>query len=304
MSKPPSHLPVQNPLKAAAYMALAMAAFPCNDTLMKLLAHELPVGTLIFVRGIFSSTLILLAIGGTGALRHLGQILTPAIAIRAVMDTISTLLFISALVRMPIANITSITQTVPLVVTGLAAVFLAERVGWRRLAAIAFGFVGVTMIVKPDMTKLDGTALLALVLVLTLAVRDILTRRIHGSVPALVVALANSLFVLTGAFILSIFEGGLEMPTWRQVAVLAAAGFFLALGYQFMVQTLRYADVSVSAPIRYTMVLWSLLSGIFIFREFPDRWALAGIGLVVASGLYTLHRESVLKRRTADVSRT
>ena len=71
-----------------------------------------------------------------------------------------------------------------------------------------------------------------------------------------------------------------------------------------MVQTLRYADVSVSAPIRYTMVLWSLLSGIFIFREFPDRWALAGIGLVVASGLYTLHRESVLKRRTADVSRT
>ena len=304
MLQPPSHLPAQNPLKAAAYMALAMAAFPCNDTLMKLLSHELPVGTLIFVRGIFASILILLAIGGTGALSQVGQILRPAVAMRAVMDTISTLLFISALVRMPIANITSITQTVPLVVTGLAAIFLAERVGWRRLAAIAFGFLGVTMIVKPDVTKLDATAVLALVLVLTLAVRDILTRRIHGSVPALVVALANSVFVLAGAFILSMVEGGLVMPNLRQIAVLAAAGFFLAIGYQFMVQTLRYADVSVSAPIRYTMVLWSLLSGIFVFREFPDHWALAGIGLVVGSGLYTLHRESALKRRAADVSRT
>ena len=304
MPQSPSHLPAQSSLKAAVYMALAMAAFPINDTLMKLLAHQLPVGTLIFVRGLFASALIFMAIGGTGGLRHLPHVLTPAIALRAFMDTIATLLFISALMRMPIANITSINQTVPLVVTGLAALFLGERVGWRRLAAIALGFVGVTLIVKPDMTKLDGTAVLALVLVLTLAIRDILTRRIHGSVPALVVALANSLFVLSGAFVLSFFEGGLVMPGLGQVAVLAAAGVFLALGYHFMVQTLRFADVSVSAPIRYTVVLWSLLSGIVVFGELPDRWAWLGIGLVVATGLYSLHRESVLKRRAADLSRT
>lgn len=302
MPQSPSHLPKQDTLKAALYMAIAMAAFPVNDTLMKL-SSDLPVGTLIFFRGLFASAILLTAIGWRSDIRQISHGISPMVALRALMDTVSTLLFISALMRMPIANITSITQTVPLVVTALAALFLKERVGWRRTAAIAFGFAGVTMIVKPDLARLDATTTMALLMVLTIAIRDVLTRRIRGSVPALVVALTNSVFVVAGALALSLYEGGLVIPSPGEFAMLASAGFFLSLGYLFMVQTLRYADVSASAPIRYTVVLWSLLSGIFVFKEFPDGVALIGILLVVASGLYTLHREAVMRRRTT-VSRT
>lgn len=294
MPAPISHLPAQDSVKAAAYMAIAMAAFPCNDTIMKLLSSELPVGTLIFVRGLFSTSILLAAITWKGEVTALGQALKPTVAIRALIDTIATVLFISALVRMPIANITSISQTVPLIATAIAALFLKERVGWRRTTAILCGFAGVVLIVKPDVRNLDSGALLALWLVLCLAIRDILTRYIHGSIPALVVAFANSVFVLAGAAVFSVSEGGIAIPNLVQTLSLAAAGGFLALGYLFMVMTLRYADVSTSAPVRYSVVLWSLISGVVVFGDFPDRIALGGIILVVLSGLYTLHRERIL----------
>jgi drug/metabolite transporter (DMT)-like permease len=135
------------------------------------------------------------------------------------------------------------------------------------------------------------------------ALRDILTRRIPTSVPALVIAFANSALVVAVAFGLAEFEGGLELPRWRQLLYLMAAGVFLSLGYLFMVQTLRYADISASATIRYTGVLWALLSGVLVFGEIPDGLALIGIVLIVASGIYTLHREAKLRRLKAALAR-
>jgi drug/metabolite transporter (DMT)-like permease len=87
------------------------------------------------------------------------------------------------------------------------------------------------------------------------------------------------------------------MPDGYQLLYLAAAGVFLSLGYLFMVQTLRYADISASATIRFSVVLWALLSGVAIFEELPDRYAIIGILLVVGAGVYTLHREAKLKKQ-------
>ena len=93
----------------------------------------------------------------------------------------------------------------------------------------------------------------------------------------------------------ALFEGGLVAPNARQVLYLAVAGVFLSLGYLFMVQTLRYADISTSATIRFSVVLWALLSGITVFGDWPDRFALLGILLIVGSGIYTLRREAKLR---------
>jgi drug/metabolite transporter (DMT)-like permease len=79
----------------------------------------------------------------------------------------------------------------------------------------------------------------------------------------------------------------------------AAAGVFLSLGYLFMVHTLRYADISASATIRFSVVLWALLSGVAIFGEWPDRYAIVGILLIVGAGVYTLHREAKLRKQRA-----
>jgi drug/metabolite transporter (DMT)-like permease len=296
MTATPLHLPQQDVVKGSLYMAIAMAAFVSNDTLVKLLANELPVGTLVFIRGVFASLVLFAATAMSGSLQKLPLIFSRDVALRAGTDVISTLLFITALVHMPIGNLTSIIQAAPLVVTALAAIFLKERVGWRRTAAIIAGFTGVVLITKPAGGSFDSYSLLPLIVVASVAVRDIITRRIPITIPALIVALANSLFVVAGAFGLALLEGGLKMPSIAQALILGAAGVFLSLGYLFMVNTLRYTDISASASIRFSVVLWALLSGVLVFGERPDWLALMGIVLIVGSGIYTLHREAKLKR--------
>jgi drug/metabolite transporter (DMT)-like permease len=280
-------------------MAIAMAAFVGNDTLIKLLSDELPVGTLIFARGLFASLAIVAASLVSGDLFKLPLMFSGKVLLRSAIDVVGTITFIVALVHMPIGNITSITQAAPLVVTALAAIFLKEHVGWRRTTAIVAGFVGVMLIMKPNASGLDSYSIIALVMIMAIAVRDIITRRIPATVPALLVALANGLFVMAGALGFALLEGGLVMPRGQQLVLLAAAGVLLSLGYLFMVQTLRYADISTSASIRFSVVLWALLLGMMVFGEWPDRYALIGIALIVASGIYTLHREAKLKRLKA-----
>ena len=283
-------------MKGALYMAIAMASFVANDTLLKLLSDELAAGSLIFWRGVFSSALLLAAVAMSGALPRLPLALSGRVVIRSLTDLVATVLFISALMHMPIGNLTSISHAAPLVATGLAALFLDERVGWRRTSAIAAGFLGVLMITRPSAQGIDRYTLMALGVVAGVAVRDIVTRRISAAVPALVVALANSAFVVLGASAFAQIEGGLALPSAQQMIVLAAAGALLSLGYLFMVQTLRYADIAASASVRYTGVLWALVSGMFVFGEIPDRYTLAGIVLIVGSGTYALLREHKLKR--------
>jgi drug/metabolite transporter (DMT)-like permease len=165
------------------------------------------------------------------------------------------------------------------------------------------GFTGVLLITRPSAGGFDKYSVMALLVVAGVAVRDILTRQIPASIPALIVALANGAFVMVGSFALALLEGGLIMPDAIQMAYLGAAGMFLALGYLFMVQTLRYADISASATIRFSVVLWALLSGVVIFREWPDSLAIVGMLLIVGAGVYTLHREAKLKRqRTAQAA--
>jgi drug/metabolite transporter (DMT)-like permease len=292
----PIHLPQQDALKGSLYMAIAMAAFVANDTLMKLLAQELPVGTLIFMRGVFASLVLFAATAFSGALISLPKMFSRNVMIRSSTDVLSTILFVTALMHMPIGNLTSVTQAAPLLVTALAALFLKERVGWRRSSAIIAGFIGVMLIMKPNTGEFDRYSIMALILVAGVAVRDIVTRRIPVTVPALVVALGNSLFVVAGAFVLALFEGGVVWPNGHQTIYLAGAGAFLALGYLFMVQTLRYSDISASATIRFSVVLWALLSGMAVFGEWPDSYAWAGIILILTSSIYTLHREAKLKQ--------
>jgi drug/metabolite transporter (DMT)-like permease len=291
-----SMLPQQDAVRGGIYMAVAMAAFTANDTLLKLLGDQLPVGTLVFVRGLFACFFMLAAVVWSGAAAQLPLMFSGRVALRAILDTASTLLFVSALVIMPIAELTAITQAAPLVSTALAVVFLNERIGWRRSTAIIAGFVGMLLIVRPE-GNTQNVALIAITMVLSVAMRDIVTRRISAGIAVLVVALANGLYVVVGAGLMSLFEGGLRAPSIYQTSCLAAAGALLAIGYYFMVKTLRFASIPSSAPFRYTVVLWSLLAGAILFGERPDAIAWIGIALIVASGLYALFREAVLRTR-------
>lgn len=281
--------------KAALFMVLAMASFVTNDTFIKLLAGSVPVGEVIVVRGIIAALVIAALCVWQGTLSSTHYIWDKAVMSRAAFDIAGTMMFVTALMHMPIGNLTSINQAAPLVVIVFAAIFLKEEVGWRRIAAVIAGLAGVAFIVKPAPSTFTIYEGLALLIVLSLAVRDIITRRIAARVPSLVVALANAIYVTAGGAILMLFEEPVVLET-KEIAFLSISALFLASGYMFMVMTLRIGNISETAPYRYVIVLFSVFSGAAVFGEIPDGWAVFGMLLVVASGLYAIHREIVTKR--------
>lgn len=284
------------PAKAGIYMVLAMGAFVTNDTFVKLYASDVPVGQIVMVRGALATVLVIAICRWHGVLDQAPRIFSGLVLARAGLDLVGTLLFITALMHMPIANLTSIMQSVPLVVIAFAALFLGERVGWRRTLAVVIGLVGVLFIVKPSPSQFSIYEGFALFIVLNLAVRDIITRRIASHVPSLIIALANAVFVTLGGLALGLYQGFAPM-TLAQFLGLGAAAMFLGVGYVFMVATLRIGEIAATAPYRYAIVLFAILSGVIVFREYPDGLAFLGMALVVGSGIYAIHREMVLSRQ-------
>lgn len=286
--------PGNQALRAGAYMVLAMASFVTNDSLVKVVGQSLPVGEIIAIRGVMATLFIAAICAHQGILGSLPMLRSHHVVARATLDLISTILFIMALMHMDLANLTAVMQVVPLAVALLSALVLGERVVAGRLAAVALGFIGVLMIVKPSpaaFTIYDGFALL---IVFFVAVRDIVTRRIPSRIPTLTIALANAVFVTFGGIALSLHQG-FAVPEFWQVATLAGAAVFLATGYMFMVATLRTGDLSGTAPFRYSIMLFAIVIGVTVFGEYPDRIAIIGMILIVATGLIAASRESRLK---------
>ncbi|MFN4141421.1 DMT family transporter [Aestuariivirga sp.] len=292
-------LPQNIALRAGLFMVLAMGSFVANDTIVKLVGKSLPVGEIIMVRGAITMLLIGAICAWQGLLPELPKIGQRSVLLRSTFDLIATVAFVTALMHMQIANLTAVMQAVPLAVALLSMVFLKEQVGWRRMSAIFGGFIGVLMIVRPSVSSFNAYELLALLIVFAVAIRDILTKRIPARIPTFVVALGNAGFVTAGGALLSLAEGAQWPEPW-QLALLALAAVFLSSGYLFMVATLRLGELSGTAPFRYSIMVFAIISGIAVFGEFPDRIAILGMVLIVASGLYAAHREAIRARSRKD----
>ncbi len=282
-----------HPLRAGLFMVAALACFALNDTCIKLIGSALPLGEIMTLRGMFSVVLIAAVCAYQGVLKGASQIFAPSVLSRSGLDVVSTFLFLICLLHMPIANLTAIVQTVPLVVTLLSVIFLTEKVGWRRSLAIGLGFFGVLFIVKPSPQHITLYEILALGMVIVLAFRDLMTRRIPSHVPTLLIAFANSLFVLLGGAVLVMFQG-FQPPDFWQVGLLALSAILLSGGYLLIVIAMRLGDLSATAPFRYFNILITIVIGMVVFGEFPDALAYAGMVLVIVAGLYAAHREAKL----------
>jgi drug/metabolite transporter (DMT)-like permease len=211
--------------------------------------------------------------------------------------------FFLALFNMPLANLIAILQALPLTITLMGAIFLGERVGWRRWSMILLGFAGVLLIVRPGTEGFDRYAVFALISVLFVAVRDLATRRMSASVPSLRVAFWSAFGVTIFGAIGSLTEDWV-MPTAPQALSLVIAAVAILGGYLLVILAVRRGDLAVVTPYRYTGLLWALLLGWLVFGEWPDRLTMAGAALIVATGLYTFYREHQLARAARHTART
>jgi drug/metabolite transporter (DMT)-like permease len=296
-------LPQNTALRAGLFMVLAMGSFVANDTIVKLVGQSLPVGEIIMIRGAMAALILGLICAWKGLLPELPRIAQPSVLLRSLFDVIGTIAFVTALMHMQIANLTSVMQAVPLAVVLLSMVFLKEEVGWRRMTAIIGGFIGVLMIIKPSIASFNVYELLALLIVLAVAIRDILTKRIPARIPIFVIAFGNACFVTLGGTALAMSQG-VHWPEPWQLGLLALAACFLSSGYLCMVTTLRVGDISGTAPFRYSVMIFAILSGILVFGEFPDGIAIIGMGLIVVCGLYAARREALRAQALSDSART
>jgi drug/metabolite transporter (DMT)-like permease len=272
-----------------------MACYTVNDVLVKELLLTYPVGETIFIRGIMCALLIgaaALAFGNAKALRApMGRML----ASRSMCDGLSTACFIAALAHLKLANVAAVLQIGPLIITVLAVVLYREAVGRRRWIAIALGFGGALLVIKPVPSEFNIWAVVAAASAVVAAVRELQTRQIGHAVPALVVAFWGAVAItLCGAAFVATED-------WRLYAgpdlfQLFVAAFFVGIAIYLLALGFRDVDLSVVAPFRYTYLLTSALGGFLMFRELPDGWTVAGAVLIVGSGIYTLHREAVRRR--------
>ncbi len=216
------------------------------------------------------------------------------ILLRCLAELGGAFLFLSALVHIPLANVSAVLQALPLTVTLGAMFFFGEIVGWRRKLAIGMGFAGMLLIVRPGPDGLSVYLIYALIAVLCFTARDLVTRRMSASVPSMFVTLATSLSITVAAGIVSLFEG------WAPVApdvglLVASSSAFVLMGYLFSVMVMRVGDVGFVSPFRYSSLIWALILGWAVFGDWPDSLTLLGAAIVVGAGLFTLFRERAVQ---------
>ncbi|MDA4844336.1 DMT family transporter [Hoeflea poritis] len=289
-------------MRGALYMALAMAGYVFNDALMKRLSENMSMGQAIFLRSIVASLLIFVIAWRSNALRPLKTILKPMPLLRTASEALATVLFLTALARIPLANAAAILQALPLAVTVGAALFLKEPVGWRRWLATLIGFVGVVLVIRPGLSGYSVYSLLVVGAVICAASRDLATRRMNKDIPSLFLSVLTApVIAVTGLFMWIASGTVAPVETASFVEILGAA-IFVLVGYQFIVLATRHGDIAFIVPFRYTGLLWSILLGILFFSEFPDGLTIAGSAIIVMTGLYTLYRERRTRLRSESVS--
>ncbi|MFA5633525.1 MAG: DMT family transporter [Porticoccaceae bacterium] len=284
-------------------MAAAYVLFTFLDTSIKYLA--LAGVTPLFIAWIrFSSHVVLVAAlfrgwQGTDRFRTSKPF---AHLIRGALLAGSTIFNILALRYLQLAETTSIYFFGPMVITALAGPLLGEWAGWRRWVAIVFGFIGVLVITRPGVGVFGIGHMFALCSMLSNSVYIIMTRSMSAT------ETAESLIFYSALAPMILLTPTLWLTQWPSVGLLQwglllLLGLFGGLGHWCLIQAYRRATATALAPYSYQQMVWVIAAGLLVFGQFPDVWTLAGAGIIMASGLYIVHREHrlrVLNRAVAD----
>lgn len=277
-------------------MVLAMALFTLNDTVVKLARVDWEAGQVLVVRGVFALTLLMIWLKLAGVADRLRMMFHPAVVLRGLIETVIAPAFITAVGLMALADITAILMMAPLIITALSMIFFGEKIGWRRWSAVFVGFGGMLLVVQPGGGVPLKALALALLSVIGVGFRDIVTRRIPAEIPSIVVAITSTAGTMLGGVLL-VGAGEAWHPLTPHLLLLTgSAAAFVILGNYAMIEACRDVELSVVSPFRYIVILWAVALGILVFGDWPTPLAIGGIALIGVSGLYTLHRERVRQR--------
>ncbi|NVO24515.1 DMT family transporter [Donghicola sp. B5-SW-15] len=269
-------------------MAAAMAAFSVEDSFFKHATQSIPTSqALMMFGGLGLAVFALLSRRRSEPVWH-PQLLSTALILRSICELCGRLFFALALALTPLTSASAILQAAPLVVVVGAVVFFGERVGWRRWLAIAMGFAGVLLIIRPTPALFDPTSVFAVLATLGFAGRDLATRASPATMSTEQLgSLGFAILTLAGVILSLVMGEQPVMPPLPTVAAIMAATSAGVLAYSALTKAMRTGDISAVTPFRYTRQLFALILGFAIFGEWPDLLTWVGIGVIILSGVYT-----------------
>lgn len=278
-------------LKGIGWMVTAMAGFALEDVFIKATSGHIPTSEVLFLIGAVGALAFAVLCRSRGEAIFPRAALHPAFLIRTACETLGTCCFVTALVLLPMAPVVAIFQSIPLVVTFAAALFLGAQVGWRRWSAILVGFLGVLIIIRPGGADFEPAFLLVVAATLIQATRDILTGFVPKGISSYQVALYGFVAVALSGVLLAPFWGAPVLPPLNVSIMLGCAVLVGMLAYYALTEASRIGDISMITPFRYTRILFATCLGLLVFAEVPDQWTYVGAALILGSGVYTFWRE-------------
>jgi drug/metabolite transporter (DMT)-like permease len=274
-------------------MVIGLFLFAWLDVVNKLLGPLMPVTQILWVRFLaFVPIACLMAWRpGQGVAWRTPQ---PWLqAVRGLLLVAEMGLFVWAFRIMHLADVQAIAAVTPLMVIALSVPMLGETVGWRRWSAVAVGFVGVLLIVRPGFQIIGLGTLIVLVGAALFALYQILLRMVGRTDGAGTTAVWSAMMGAIATSCVAPFDW--VWPTLEGWWLLAAAAILGALGHTIYSKAFVLAPAAVLQPFNYLMLVFAVILGWLIFDHLPDMWTFMGAGLIVASGLYAFHRERLRK---------
>jgi drug/metabolite transporter (DMT)-like permease len=294
-------LPTQQRMQAILLLLGAMAMMPVMDAIAKHLSHEMSLWQITWARFTFH----LLWLMPFFLARHRLRELIPARPLLQVMRGLCLMaapfLYFAGVAHMPLADTLALSFVSPLAVTLLSPFLLGEKVGVRRLSAVGIGLFGALVIIRPGLSVFQPAALLGISAGLAYSFYVIITRRLAGTAPALVTLIYTAVVGLACSSLIVPFFW--TSPTLEQWGLMLALGGVAAFGHLLIILAYERGEASMLAPFSYAEMIGAVAIGYLAFGDFPDRWTLSGIAILIGSGIYISIREHRVSPRPPAAAR-
>jgi drug/metabolite transporter (DMT)-like permease len=283
-------------LRGILLMVSAIGIFVLMDSIAKYLSQWYPVPGIVWARYLINLAILLAWFTLRGELGRIRP-LRPGIQLaRGLLLASATLFYFTSLKVLPLADAAAIGFVLPLFIAVLAVPMLGERLDLPRTLAIFAGLAGALIIVRPGSAMFTYYALLPVAMAACNALYQILTRKVAGIEHPLTSLIWGA---IVGAVLLSLvapFDWKTPQSAWHW-ALLGLIGLLASIGHYLLIRAYDYANATLLAPYSYTMMVWAVLLGYLLFDHLPDGWSVAGMGVIVFSGLFLAGRQRLTMRR-------
>ena len=284
---------VSNDLLGIFYMLLCQFSFATNDAFVKVIYQNYDeifvLNQIIFIRGIFTLLFISLFLYIKKEIDFKLIFHSKELRIRGLLESLAGLFFFIGIALLPFANVYILLSMAPILLTAFSAIFLNEKVRWRRWSAVLLGFIGVVVVINPGKLETSYYFIFPIIAAIMLSIRDLYTKNFKHNYHSLQIAFMT-------CFVVTIFFGILSIYKFydfslKDIFILFISAFFLSIGYIFSIATIKIALVSVTSTFRYSVILWGILYGYFLFDEVPSTNTYVGALIIVVSGLIIISRQ-------------